>query len=803
MKIFFELGMAAMITVIASIIFYLLEKNTNFKKLPFMTKQIIIGVVFGGIAVIGTEYGVDVGGAAANARDSAPLCAGLIFGGPAGIIAGLIGGVERWFAVYWGVGKYSRVACSVSTMLAGIYAAALRKYMFDKKKPSWTIGFVIAIVMEVLHLTILFLTHLNDSETAFNIVKIVTMPMLLVNAVAVALSLLLISFLRKEKINNYKYSHSISSIVQGRMLACVIIAYFVTTIFVFSVQSGVSVNKAKNQMIVSMEDIDNQIQTDSDKNIIDLAWTISKEYNNNPDIDLSILAKKYSVEEIDISDDKGILIKSTNPDFIGFDFNSGEQSKEFLVLLNTKKEYAQAFQKITFDDSIERKYAGVSLPSGFLQIGYDAEHFQNNVYDKIKGITKHRHIGKTGYIILVDRNNRIVSDPNNLTNKLFMSSEYYSDSISEHDENEIFEAEAAGKKYMVTYRKTEGYTAYGYLPKEEVYYDRNALQYINSYMEVLVFAALFALIYLLIKKHIVTSVQSVNNSLKEITSGNLDVLVDVRSSDEFSNLSDGINTTVNSLKHYIQEAKERIDRELEVAKQIQTSSIPTVFPPFPNEKRFDIFASMRTAKEVGGDFYDFFFVGDNKLAFLIADVSGKGIPAAMFMMTSKSIIKSYAETGISVEEVLSKANNELCRNNDAGMFVTVWLGIIDLKTGIVSCSNAGHNPPALLKKDGTVSYMNEKCGLVLAAMENINYKKFECKLTKGDKLFLYTDGITEAINENEELFGEDRLLRSLNINSKNDVMSLCNNVLKDTDTFVNNAEQFDDMTMLCFEYVGE
>lgn len=800
MKIFFELGMTALLTVAVSTVFYLLEKKTVFNKLPYIVRQIIIGLFFAGVAVIGTEYGVDVGGAAANARDSAPLCAGLIFGGPAGIIAGLIGGVERWCAAYWGVGVYSKWACSVSTFFAGVYAATLRKHMFDGKKPSWTIGFAIAVVMEALHMTILFLTHPNDSETAFIIVKTVTEPMMLVNAVAVSLSIIVAALIDKEKLKNSKPLKSVAGIIQGRMLACVIIAFVVTSVFVYGIQNGVSINRAKTELELEIQDIENEIEAGANEHILDVARKIAKEYSKDGTADLNNLARAYSVEEINVSNKTGILIKSTNPDLVGYDIRTGEQSRQFTYLLNGKEEYAQKFGATSYGSGAYMKYAGVALPDGFIQVGYDAEHFQDDIYDTMQGITRYRHIGNDGYIVLTDRNNKIISAPDGVLGQDFGTSDYFDDALLNIKEDEISETQSLGVKTMVMRKNIEGYTAYGFLPKDEVFFERDAVLYINSYMEILVFAVLFALIYLLIKKHIVTGVRKVNSALSKITSGDLDVTVDVKISDEFANLSNGINSTVKTLKRYIKEAEERIDKELEFAKEIQTSALPRIFPPFPNEKRFDIFASMRTAKEVGGDFYDFFFVGENKLAFLVADVSGKGIPAAMFMMTAKSIIKSYAETGIDANEVLKRANNELCRNNDAGMFVTAWIGILDLLSGSVTFSNAGHNSPALIKKDGSVAFLKSKPGLVLAGMEEIPYMLFECKLEKGDKLYLYTDGITEATNAKDELFGDERLVSSLENAAPKDVKAVCEAVLEDVDKFVGDAEQFDDMTMLCVKY---
>ena len=281
------------------------------------------------------------------------------------------------------------------------------------------------------------------------------------------------------------------------------------------------------------------------------------------------------------------------------------------------------------------------------------------------------------------------------------------------------------------------------MPKAEALFSRDISVYVTVFMEFVVFGVLFIFVYFLIKKLVVDNMEKVNRSLSEITGGNLDVVVDVRSNEEFASLSDDINSTVLTLKRYIAEAAARIDRELEFAKAIQHSAIPSVFPPFPGHSEFDIFASMYTAKEVGGDFYDFYFVGEDRIAFLVADVSGKGIPAAMFMMTSKTIIKGYAESGIPVNDVFTVANEKLCESNEAGMFVTAWMGVLELKTGLVEFANAGHNPPLVRHRNGKFEYLRVRPGLVLAGMEDIKYKKNELKLSAGDEIFLYTDGVTE------------------------------------------------------------
>jgi sigma-B regulation protein RsbU (phosphoserine phosphatase) len=211
---------------------------------------------------------------------------------------------------------------------------------------------------------------------------------------------------------------------------------------------------------------------------------------------------------------------------------------------------------------------------------------------------------------------------------------------------------------------------------------------------------------------------------------------------------------------------------------------------------------MHTAKEVGGDFYDFYFIDEDHLAFLIADVSGKGIPAAMFMMRSKTIIKSYAESGMSVEEVFTLANEKLCEGNDAGMFVTAWMGILNIRNGKVLFANAGHNHPLVKHSDGTFEYLKSRAGFVLAGMEGVRYRKNELVLEPGDAIYLYTDGVTEATDLNEELYGEDRLHSILEKYKDETMEVICSEIKKDVDLFAGEAPQFDDITMLALKYNG-
>ena len=780
---------------VLAVLLYMTEKKTPFGKAYRWLKQCIFGVLFGVLAIFSTEYGVDVGGAIMNVRDASPICAGLIFGAPAGIIAGLIGGAYRWFAVFWGAGEYTRLACSVSTVLAGCIAALLRKHMFDDKKPSWIYGLGIGMVCEVLHMLMIFVTNMNDANRAFTFVESCTLPMVLANGIAVGLAVMAVSILGREKLKFHKEQKQISQTFQFWLFICIVIAYFVTSGFTYVLQTGMSGKETESVININLEDVHKDITDTSDENLLKITRTVRSEYLSD-DTPLYILCERYNVKGINIVDQNGIITDSTLKEFIGYDMASGEQSAEFLVLLDGKEEFVQKYQPLSIDESISRKYAGVRLPDGgFIQVGYDAEQFRKDIDERVIEVTKNRHIGNNGFVAICDENLNIVIDRSDYSGKNLKTIGVSIDT-DVTSENTVFEAEIYGKPYFLAYTFAEGYYIIGAIPKSEAMFMRNVSIYVSIFMEILIFAALFTLIYFLIKKVIIDNLRKINGTLAEITDGNLNVTVDVRTNEEFASLSDDINQTVSTLKRYIADAAARIDKELEFAKQIQYSALPAVFPPYPNRKDFEIYAKMVTAKEVGGDFYDFYMLGESTLAFMVADVSGKGIPAAMFMMRAKTTIKDLAESGLAPDEIFTLANKRLCENNDAGMFVTAWLGILDLKTGALKFVNAGHNPPLVYHEDGEFEYLKARGGMVLAGMDGVKYKTNELCLLPGDTIFLYTDGVTEATNDKNELYGEERLLSLANKNITKTPQQLIAAVKDDVDVFVGDAPQFDDITML-------
>ena len=250
-----------------------------------------------------------------------------------------------------------------------------------------------------------------------------------------------------------------------------------------------------------------------------------------------------------------------------------------------------------------------------------------------------------------------------------------------------------------------------------------------------------------------------------------------------------------------QQMRAHAAKELAMAKDIQLSALPNVFPPFPDEPSFEIWASMDTAREVGGDFYDFYFTGPDKVLFLIADVSGKGVPAALFMMRAKTLIKGSAQTGKPLEQVFGEANDALCEGNTSNTFVTVWAGELNIRTGLVNFVNAGHNPP-VVRRGGKVEFLESRPSLVLGVMPGIEYPTHELQLEPGDSIYLYTDGITEQPDTSGELYGEERLLKLLGTTTRRQA-DLLKEVVSAVSAHAAGAEQADDCTQLVVGYRGE
>ena len=678
-------GKMSLITLAYVAVTFLLWKAIKDRKISLGDK-IALGCLYGILSVFSTHFGIDYGSMVLNVRDLGPMAAGLFFNPLSGIIAGLIGGIERYIAgTYFDVGAYTRVACSVSTCLAGFFAAFLYRFIFNGKKPSIAYAFFMGAVIEVFHMYVVFLTHRDDMRMAFQVVRICSVPMILFSG----LGLMLCSVAIKKSLGEL---HSPFTAIPAEEVP-----------------------------------VSNKFQT----------WL-------------------FGVTVF-------VLLTS-------FGFNYAMQS-------------AAALQE-----------GKVDLASASRDIGNSVTWIR----DRGGHTDNYSHfVGLNGTFAVLDENGKLIAGS--------QFDKYYNKEIEElinaHVLKEFFFANLYGEEALCMTRKTKsGLTVFTQIPKREVYESRDIQAYETMLADILFFTVIYVLISLLVQRMVVDNLLRVNKSLNRITDGDLNEKVDVYTSSEFASLSDDINLTVDVLKGYIDAAEKRMEQELLLAHTIQDSALPKNFTF--SHKGFEIFAAMDPAREVGGDFYDFFFVAADKMALVIADVSDKGVPASLFMMRSKTAIRGLAESGYEPEEIFFRVNNELCEGNELNMFVTVWMGIIDLNTGDMKCLNAGHEYPALMRKGGEYEILRDKHRLPLGAMHNMKYTGYDLHLDPGDCLYVYTDGIPDAININEEQYGIARMLDALNTYKDASMEGLLQAVKADQDAFVDGADQFDDITMIGFRFKG-
>ena len=377
--------------------------------------------------------------------------------------------------------------------------------------------------------------------------------------------------------------------------------------------------------------------------------------------------------------------------------------------------------------------------------------------------------------------------------------------------------------------KTVGWSVFTVLSKDEVEEPSNALQRsldkisfdaeteaadhagrISLFLLIVFIAALLIAlaVSMLLSKRIVLPIQKLTEEVSRTDGDDLDFEWDLDTGDETQLLADSFQSLTQRIKTYVNDIqtitaeKERIGTELALATRIQADMLPNIFPAFPDRRDFDVYASMTPAKEVGGDFYDFFMIDDDHLALVMADVSGKGVPAALFMMVSMILIRNGAKSGLTPAEVLEKVNGQICANNREEMFVTVWLGMLDLKTGKMTAANAGHEYPVLRQPGGPFELIKDPHGFVIGGLKGMRYKNYELQLQPGSRLFVYTDGIPEAGGDRSELYGTDRLLGALQPLQEKSPQEILEAVGSSVQAFVGDAPQFDDLTMLCLQYNG-
>ncbi len=369
-------------------------------------------------------------------------------------------------------------------------------------------------------------------------------------------------------------------------------------------------------------------------------------------------------------------------------------------------------------------------------------------------------------------------------------------------ENTLYYEKVGDQVYYIMYTNFGDYKISRAITEKYEMFIPHTISLSSIFILIIIFGLLMFAVFKLLKRMIADNLEQVNESLDKLAKGEFDEKVEDSAVSQFSELSHKINSTVDTLKDEIEKEATKYNADFEMAHEIQLSALPNVFPAFPDNPEIDVFARYRSAKEVGGDFYDYYYVGKNKVCFVIADVSGKGIPAAMFMMRAKSAIQMFARNTKDPARTLYETNNYLCDNNIADMFVTAWVGILDIENGHLKYASAGHNPPIVVdSKNGETHMLQSKVSLVLGGMPNVKYANNEGDFDPGQILFLYTDGVPEANNPDGELYGEVRLNKYLSSVYNKDIKEICDGAMNEVDKFAAGAEQFDDITILALKYM--
>ena len=770
-----------------------------------LARRILVGVIYGICSVLSTHFGVDYGHMLLNLRDIGPLAAGLFFHPLSGIIAGLIGGVERYIAgTYWNIGAYTTIACSASTCLAGIVAAFANVFIFKREKPSGVYAFFMGAVMEVFHMYAVLITHRSDMDMAFYVVRVCAIPMIGFTGLGMAACAVMLKVISKEWRNPFRHRSreelTVSHRFQSWLFGVALVVFIINSGLSFAIQTQSAIQYSREALADVSKDIVQThagIQTTQarmEEMVGSLVQTDTRaivravENAGGPQaVDQDFLESwraLYKLESVSLISKEGKLICAAG------------ESPLYIGMMDRLTSHAVDVQSRWL--SSQRVVAAARCGDDCLQSVLDAGNVSQTLNQSgLHDILSMFHVGSTGCFDIVSPTGYSIAG----AHKNMVFSEWYIARKHLAAGDTFFTATMFDKESLCRVEKlSDGSMLLVLLPLDEVYEERDIQAYESLLGDILLFTVIYLLITLLVQYIVVENLQLVNRSLAKITEGDLNETVNVRDASEFASLSDDINQTVNALKGYIAAAKKRIEEELEFARTIQDAALPKNFD-FPRQD-FELFAMMDPAREVGGDFYDFFFIDSNRLAMVIADVAGKGIPAALFMMRSKTAVRGLAGSGITPSEILYEANNILCEGNDAEMFVTVWIGIIDLRTGEMRCANAGHEYPMLMRAGGDYELFKDKHGLALAAMENVRFKEYELKLEPGDRLFVYTDGVPEAIDPQNQQYGTDRLRDKLNALRNAPMTRVLPDVRADVEAFAGGVEQFDDITMLGFVYYG-
>jgi len=708
------------------------------------------GVWFGLLAAFANTFSADVGGMGISVRliDAPPMVAGFFFGPVAGVVSGSIAAFERTLTPLWGVGVATWGRCSLSTLLVALYAAALGKWVFDGKRPPVLAAVVTAAFGEVLHLSLNGLFGLGHLAETIEIIVAAVTPMTVGSGLTAGLSAIACDGGQNFRKNLFATPAPLF-LLFGLAFGLVIVGS--------AVAAGRYSASALEQAIQDIETrLDDQIGYMLHRDAAALASQIRAPRPESRQ-QVGKWAEIYDVDEINVVGTNGIIVASNEPavdvgktDFFG---NPTVKAPYRELMTGDRLFVKQRFRPSVEDPDNLYKYIAVRLPEGgLLQMGYSWKHLMTEFREFFFPMFVDTNVGKTGFYVIAGRRGRIVervAGHPEANGKTLRDIGFTPGNLSV-SAGTLFPARVFGVwSRCVFYDRIGGWRIYAVLPFAETQGPALFLCLATGFILFLM-CVLFRLVMIRFRR---------------------------------------AQDRIDALR--AEEEKRRAD-DMRLAHQIQKSELRT---SFPETDAYRLFASMKPAREVGGDFYDFYTLDDGRFVVTIADVSGKGVPAAFFMMKAKEKLKNCLHREPSLVAALAAANRTLVRNNEAEMFVTVWIGLYDPATGMLEYASAGHNPPLLHHADGSVEWLKVRPSPPMAAVDGVTYRSQMAQLQAGDSLFLYTDGVTEAQNAQHELYGDDRLEAAV----RRAEDAFVTEIGADVDRFVAGADQADDITMMTLD----
>jgi len=723
--------------------------------------QIVTGLMFGVGGALANTFGIYLADVDATvcARDAFSIVSAFWFGPLAGSVTTLVVAAERAITPLWGVGAASWIRSSAASFVVGGFAVVIGKYLFRGERPVLLPAALLAAVAEVIHLAVVFLFGMSDISNTLGIVDSAMVPMMVVCALAATVTAIGCGTVGSLRRNILSPAGGIAIFYGLSMLGTWGVGFGNARYHTLSL-----LDFAENDLVMTADEIVNIMLEHS-------ARVLAAEIGSPRVLSAAEgeeILRKYDFDEISVIDANGVCVFSTDPTGVGVNLRDYPESRPFMVLTNgVTQVFAQPFRASINNPGVVYKYLGVAFPggNGFVQLGYSDRRLSAGFVQTYGRLLSDWPIGETGYYLYADESDTcvIVSVPRHSTacgQKLSQLGIGPAEirtlrAAPEH----VAAISVMGERCFVRYREYAHHCILIVVPAAEYY--GTAMQF--AFAAVAILFIVFVVFGYLIG-HMVES----GRRIAEL--------------------------------HAIEEAKR--ENDMLMAKSIQSSALPAVYPPFPGERRIDIYAQMTPAREVGGDFYDFYMLDANRLVFLVADVSGKGIPAAMFMMKAKATLEGSVKRTSCLADAVVKANHKLAMGNDALMFVTCWIGVLRLDTGELSFVNAGHNPPFIRRADGTLERLATRSGLTLAACDSSTYTQHSLQLGPGDMILLYTDGVTEAMNAAGEQFFESRLGTVLRELREADPSAICRGIKEAVDAFAAGNTQSDDITILSLFWRG-